>query len=66
MSLRPSAIWRSSSMDSSRLRRSAPYRIAVPWSALVEQLIFGAHIPPYRMQVRLRQALAAFRMISLA
>ena len=30
MSLRPSAIWRSSSIASSRLRRSAAYRIAVP------------------------------------
>jgi hypothetical protein len=29
MSLRLSAIWRSSSIDSSRLRRSAAYRIAV-------------------------------------
>jgi hypothetical protein len=34
MSLRLSAIWRSSSIDSSRLRRWAVYRIAVPWRAL--------------------------------
>jgi hypothetical protein len=34
MSLRPSAIWRRSSMDSSRLRRSTAYLIAVPWRAV--------------------------------
>ena len=57
MSSRPSAIWRSSSIDSVQVAflHGVPHGGAV--QGAVEQLILGAHTSAYRMQIRFRQSL---------
>jgi hypothetical protein len=44
------SVWRSSSMDSSRLRRSAAYRKAVPMHSAEQELIRSGHARAYRIQ----------------
>jgi hypothetical protein len=61
MSLRPSAIWRSSSMDLSRLRRSTAYRIGGAVQSAVEQLVLGGHAQAYRKKIRFTIVLAVTR-----
>jgi hypothetical protein len=52
MSLRLSAISRSSSIDSSRLRRSARTASRCRVKGAVEQLILSAHAPAHRRKIR--------------